>query len=134
MKFFSCFFSLILSLNICFAQDSITVNDIRSVEKIISIHFTPVKEDSLLESVKYRSQEYDKMNRFSLDNSIPMSIMQSPLLPFMDLNKKQLPVKFNIPSGVNMPVNKNDLAFYSISQLASLIKNKKTGKYFIAII
>jgi hypothetical protein len=43
----------------------------------------------------------------------------------MDLDKKQLPVKFNIPPGVDMPVNKNDLAFYSIPQLASLIKNKK---------
>ena len=65
-----------------------------------------------------------------------MSMMQSPLLPYMDLNKKQLPVKFNIPPGVNMPVNKNDLAFYSIPQLASLIKNKKISsveltKFFI---
>ena len=100
------------------------------------MHFTEAKEDSLAGSVKDRSREYDKMHRFSLDNSIPMSMMQSPLLPYMDLNKKQLPVKFNIPAGVNMPVNKNDLAFYSIPQLASLIKNKKISsveltKFFI---
>jgi Asp-tRNA(Asn)/Glu-tRNA(Gln) amidotransferase A subunit family amidase len=115
----------ILISNFCFAQDSITVTDIRSAEKIISLHFTEAKEDSLAGSVRDRSKEYDKMHRFSLDNSIPMSMMQNPMLPYMDLNKKQLPVKFDIPAGVNMPANKNDLAFYSIPQLASLIKNKK---------
>ncbi|MEP6926441.1 MAG: amidase [Ginsengibacter sp.] len=136
MKKFSFLLSFIFFFNICFAQDSITVNDIRSAGKIIGLHFTEAKEDSLAASVKDRSKEYDKMHRFSLDNSIPMSMMQSPLLPYMDLNKKQLPVKFNIPTGINLPVNKNDLAFYSISQLASLIKNKKISsveltKFFI---
>jgi len=128
------FFNLFLTT--CFAQDSITVSDIRSAEKIISLHFTEAKEDSLVNSVRDRSREYDKMHRFSLDNSIPMSMAQSPLLPYMDLSKKQLPVKFNIPPGVSMPANKNDLAFYSIPQLASLIKNKKISsveltKFFI---
>ena len=125
MKYFLVFLFLILLFKTSFSQDSVTVNDIRSSEKIISLHFTEAKEDSLLSSVNERSREYDKMHRFSLDNSIPMSMSQSPLLPYMDLDKKQLPVKFNIPPGVDMPVNKNDLAFYSIPQLASLIKNKK---------
>lgn len=107
------------------AQDSITIPDIRSAEKIISLHFTEAKEDSLLSSVQDRSKEYDKMHRYSLDNSVPMTMAESPLLPYMDLNKKQIPVKFEIPSGINLPADKNDLAFYSIPQLASLIKNKK---------
>ena len=35
--------------NISFAQDSISIADIQSAEKIISLHFTVAKEDSLLE-------------------------------------------------------------------------------------
>ncbi len=136
MKWFACFLFFIFCLNICFSQDSITLADIHSSEKIIGLHFTEAKEDSLASSVRDRSREYDKMHRFSLENSIPMSLVQSPLLPYLDLNKKQLPVQFNIPAGVNMPANKNDLAFYSIAQLASLIKNKKISsveltKFFI---
>src|ERR1700733_9470886 len=104
------FFLLFFISNICLAQDSITVSDIRSAEKIISLHFTEAKEDSLAGSVRDKSREYDKMHRFSLDNSIPMSMVQNPLLPYMDLNKEQLPVKFNVPAGVNIPVNRNDLA------------------------
>lgn len=119
------FFLLLFISNICFAQDSITIPDIHSTEKIISLHFTEAKEDSLLGSVQDKVKEYDKMHLYSLDNSIPMTMAESPLLPYMDLNKKQLPVKFTFPSDVNLPANKNDLAFYSIPQLASLIKNKK---------
>ena len=109
----------------CFAQDTITIPDIRAAEKIISVHFTEAKEDSLSEQVNSRAKDYDKMHRYSLDNAIPMTMAQSPLLPYMNLNKKQMPVKFDIPAGVNIPANRNELAFYSIPQLASLIKNKK---------
>ena len=136
MKNLSFFLFFIFLSNFCLAQDSITVSDIRSAEKIISLHFTEAKEDSLLGSVQARAKVYDKMHRFSLDNSIPMTMAESPLLPYMDLNKQQLPVKFDIPADVNLPANKNDLAFYSIPQLASLIKYKKISsveltKFFI---
>ncbi|HEV8083647.1 MAG TPA: amidase [Chitinophagaceae bacterium] len=123
--------------NYCLAQDSITIKDIISAEKIISVQFTETKNDSLSGGVRDRAKEYDKMHRFSLDNSVPMTMTQSPLLPYMNFNKKQLPVNFNIPAGINLPANKNDLAFYSITQLASLIKNKKISsveltKFFIS--
>jgi Asp-tRNA(Asn)/Glu-tRNA(Gln) amidotransferase A subunit family amidase len=136
MKNFSSFLFLALFSSASFAQDSITIPDIHSAEKIISIHFTEAKDDSLSGQVRDRAKEYDKMHRYSLDNSIPMTMAESPLLPYMDLNKKQLPVKFTIPSGVTLPADKNDLAFYSIPQLASLIKNKKISsvdltKFFI---
>lgn len=134
-KTFFLFFS-VFYVTAVLAQDSITIADIHSAEKIISLRFTEAKEDSLLGSVQDKAKEYDKMHRYSLDNSIPVTMAESPLLPYMHFNKKQLPVKFNIPAGVNLPANKNDLAFYSIPQLASLIKNKKISsveltKFFI---
>jgi len=110
---------------ISFAQDSITVTDIRTSEKISGVHFTPAKEDSLLGQVQQRAKVYNKMHQLTLDNSVPMTLVESPLLPYMNLNKKQLPVNFEIPVNVNIPKDKNELAFYSISELASLIKNKK---------
>lgn len=122
--------------NCCLAQDSITLQDITSAEKVISVQFTEAKIDSLSGTVRDRAKEYDKMHRYSLDNSVPMTMAESPLLPYMRFNKKQLPVNFNIPAGINLPADKNDLAFYSITQLASLIKNKKIScvdltKFFI---
>jgi Asp-tRNA(Asn)/Glu-tRNA(Gln) amidotransferase A subunit family amidase len=119
------FISLIFLSNISFGQDSITTMDIRSAEKITSVHFTPAKEDSLLSQVQSRAKDYNKMRHLSLANWVPMTMVESPLLTHMNPKKKQLPVNFEIPSGVTIPANKSELAFYSIPQLASLIKNKK---------
>ena len=79
----------------------------------------------MYDGVKENLAGYKLMHKQSLKNSVPMSLWQSPVLPGMHFNEKQLPVKWNIPSNVQMPANKNDLAFYNLLQLASLIKNKK---------
>ena len=107
------------------SQDKITVIDIQSAEKIIDVQFDEAKNDSLLSSVQSRTKIYERMHRLPLINSVPLSTSFSPVLPYMKFVKKQLPVQFTIPNGVKLPANKNDLAFYSIPQLASLIKNKK---------
>ena len=108
-----------------FCQDSFSVRDIQSAEKIMGIQFGSAKNDSLLSSVQSRTKIYEKMNRFPLQNSVPLSTSFSPVLPYMKFERKQLPVHFTLPGGVMLPANKNELAFYSIPQLASLIKNKK---------
>ena len=54
-----------------------------------------------------------------------MSLAHSPVLPGMKFNTVQKPVKWNIPANVSLPENRKDLAFYSVLQLASLVKAKK---------
>jgi Asp-tRNA(Asn)/Glu-tRNA(Gln) amidotransferase A subunit family amidase len=53
-----------------------------------------------------------------------MALVQKPVLAGMKFSTKQLPVNWNLPNA-KMPLNKNELAFYSLAELASLIKNKK---------
>jgi Asp-tRNA(Asn)/Glu-tRNA(Gln) amidotransferase A subunit family amidase len=115
---------LLLS-NPAVCQDKLSVMDIQSAEKIIDVQFSPAKNDSLLSSVQSRTKIYERMHRIPLGNSVPLSTSFSPVLPYMKFDKKQLPVHFTLPDGVKLPANKNDLAFYSIPQLASLLKNKK---------
>lgn len=106
-------------------QNKLSIKDIQSAEKIIGIEFSEAKNDSLLGSVQSRLKIYEKMHSLPLENSVPLSMSFSPVLPHMEFNQEQLPVYFSASTDVNLPVNKNDLAFYSIPQLASLIKNKK---------
>ena len=83
MKHFAISFVFIFLIQFSFCQDSITVTDIRSAEKIASIRFTADKEDSLLGMVQDRSKEYDKMHRYALNNAVPITMAQSPMLPFI---------------------------------------------------
>ncbi len=105
--------------------DTISKEDLKTAARVIALNFTEPEQDSMLRDVRDNRREYSKMRSLPLDNSVPMTLWQSPVLPGMQLNTKQLPVVWNIPANVTLPKNKADLAFYSILQLASLIKNKK---------
>ncbi len=108
-----------------FAQDSLTIKDMPAAERVIGLQFTHAENDSLFDAVKSDKKNYEKMRQYKLENSVPLSTWQNPVLPGMHFNMKQNPVTWNLPQHLGLPANKNDLAFYNILQLASLIKNKK---------
>ncbi len=116
---------LLLISMILTAQDSLTINDIPAAERVAGLQFKPAERDSLFADVKNTMKEFNKMRQYPLDNSVPLSTWQTPVLPGMKFNTKQNPVTWNIPANTLLPQNKNELAFYSILQLASLIKSKK---------
>ena len=107
------------------AQDTITKQDLRSAARIIDIDFTQKEIDTMYDGVKDNYENYKHMHQYSLDNSVPLSLWQSPVLPGMHFNEKQDPINWNIPLNVSLPKDRNALSFYSILQLASLIKNRK---------
>jgi hypothetical protein len=107
------------------AQDSIRVTDLKSAAKLIDLNYTQKELDTMYAGVMENFENYRLMHKEHLDNSVPMSLWQNPVLPGMQFNLKQQPIDWNIPSNINLPKNKNDLAYYSVLELASLIKNKK---------
>ena len=107
------------------AQQSVTPADIATGEKLFDLSFTHAKRDSMITALTDRIKTYNYFHKNGLSNDAPFPLSYSPVLPGMKIPKKQLPVHFTIPVNVALPTNKSDLAFYSIPQLASLIKNKK---------
>lgn len=118
-------------------QDStINKNDIQSTAKLFDLNFTTKEIDTLYADVIDNLANYKAMHKLSLPNSTPLSLWQTPLLPGMKLNTQQVKMNWEIDNSISLPKSKNDLAFYSIEQLASLIKNKKISsleltKFFI---
>lgn len=90
----------------------------------------------MYDGVKENMLLYRLMHQKTLNNSVPMSLWQSPVLRGMRFNEKQEKQHWKIPAKVKLPENRNELAFYNILQLASLIKNKQISsveltKFFI---
>ena len=106
-------------------QDTITRKDFAITQKFLDLTFSEAEIDSMYFSVRNNVREIKKMHGYSLNNSVPMTLAHSPVLPGMKFNRVQKPVKWDLSPNINVPKNKNELAFYSILQLASLIKNKK---------
>src|SRR6202012_1323774 len=104
-----------------FAQDSIGLPDIHSTQRLFDLHFTPAKEDSILSGAIDHLHLYQFLHEHDLYNSVPLSLGFDPLLPGTPYDRKQNELHWNIPPAVNLPANKNDLAYYSIPALAALI-------------
>jgi Asp-tRNA(Asn)/Glu-tRNA(Gln) amidotransferase A subunit family amidase len=107
------------------AQDSVSTSQIETAEKLASLHFTPVKRDSMAGVLSDRIKTYNYLHSRNFTNEMPLPLWFNPVLPGMIVPQKQLPVQFNIPDAVQLPVDRNQLAYYSIPQLASLIRHKK---------
>ena len=125
MKKTTIFCFLFIFCSKLFAQDTLSKADIPAAARLLDLHFTQKEIDTMYEGVKENMVGYQLMHKQSLSNGVPMTLWQSPVLPGMQFSEKQEKINWNIPSNVELPANKNELAFYSVLQLAALIKNKK---------
>ena len=115
---------------------SITKENIENAEKILGIDFTDAERDSMLKTLDEHLESYKNIRGVELKNSIPPAILFNPIPVRFEFPKEQDPIQFSSYSYVKMPADKNDLAFYSIGELAELIRTKQitsTGltKFFL---
>ncbi|HEX8357176.1 MAG TPA: amidase [Segetibacter sp.] len=120
----SFFFVILLSFG-AKSQDTITRGDLSIAAKVIGLEFTPAEVDSMYREVKGAREDYKNLRKYPLPNGVPLSLVQNPVVGGMKFNTLQQPVIWKTPANVSVPKNKNDLAFYPLLQLASLLKNKK---------
>jgi Asp-tRNA(Asn)/Glu-tRNA(Gln) amidotransferase A subunit family amidase len=111
---------LLLSTPI-FAQ---TKSDLNGASNLFDLSFTTQELDTLYSDVIDNLANYKAMHALSLNNNVPLSLWQSPRLPGMKFETKQEPVVWPKVKAT-LPTNRSDLAFYSIDQLAFLIKSKQ---------
>ena len=109
---------------------------IRNAVKLYDLDFTEAEGDSMLDNTIEYHDLYRGMHKTLPTNDIPYPFAFNPLPYGETVPTKQQKIVWDIP-GIQMPANKNELAFYSILQLASLVKNKKITsveltKFFIA--
>lgn len=121
---------LLLLICVCFAthvfsQTVIDTATVSQAERLLDLQFTPAEKDSMLDGLKRNVRTYQKMHQQSIPNSMSYPFAFTPAPQGFAIPVKQETINWNIPATVSLPANKNDLAFYSVMQLASLIKNKK---------
>ena len=116
---------LIIMFGQVLAQTTVTADQLNATEKIFDLNFSQAKKDSMLNTLSARVKTYEFLHSRPIKNAVPMSLWYDPQLSWMNTPKNQKPIAWDLPANVSLPANKNDLAFYSILQLASLLKNKK---------
>lgn len=102
-----------------------TLKMIEGYEKLIGLRFTETERDSMYEGVKDYINNYKNIRQIDLNNSVMPSLLFNPLPDSFKFAKSKSRLFVAGYDKTGLPENKDDLAFYSIGQLASLIKTKK---------
>ena len=105
-------------------EEEININTIQSSEKMLGLSFTDIERDSLLEGIRNLSSDYKKIRDYKLDNSVPPAFDFNPLPVGFKFEKNFLSTDFGLKKDVGMPENIDDLAFYTVTDLSVLIKNR----------
>jgi Asp-tRNA(Asn)/Glu-tRNA(Gln) amidotransferase A subunit family amidase len=124
MKKYAVLIVLLIGLQ-SYAQDTIAKQDIVSAAKLFDLQFTNKEVDTMYAGIKDNLKVYKDMHQSNINNSLPMSLWQSPLVPGLNIETKQNNIKWKFNKNIELPINRADLAFYSIADLSVLIKAKK---------
>lgn len=118
---FPCFLFFVL-INFLNAQK---VDSIAIALDLIDLNFKPSYIDSMKSSVYEEKENYKSIRKFNIENAVPNSLVFTPPINVNRIPENQIQIDWEIKDDIQLPENKSDLAFYSIRQLASLIKFKK---------
>src|SRR5688572_1578499 len=93
--------------------------------KFFDLGFTDSELDSMMEGMKENYDLYRKMHKLYPPNDLPFPFAFHPAPYGMNITRTPQTVTMPLHLGMQMPANRNELAFYSIPQLAGLLKSKK---------
>ena len=110
---------------VLFSDNPLTREIVQQGEKIIGIDFTDTEIDSMLDVLNDQLKNYKNIRDYSLPNDVPPAVQFNPIPNDFRVAQGQKPLRFGNYMSTRMPSDKNDLAYYSIGQLAALIRTKQ---------
>lgn len=117
---------LICMLSACGgAKHKFTKRDVKHAQNLVGVTFTKKQIDTLYPYLERNRKGYDSLRTYDLDYTIFPAVKFDPLpLNFSPKPQDEFP-NWTVPDGIELPSNKSELAFFTIPELASLIKNQK---------
>ncbi len=104
--------------------DALTRDTVKDAQKLIGLDFSDAKIDMMLPGLEGQLSKFEALRRFSLSNT-PPALWFNPVPAGMKFDTTRRKFKTSSPGKVKLPKNPDDLAFYSIGQLAVLIKTRQ---------
>lgn len=108
-----------------FLAEEITANDARSAAKIMGLDLSNSEIDSLVSSLEGFRSDYVANRERDIPNNLSPALTFNPLPPGMIIDQEQKPIVFSHPGKVTLPKNRDELAFYTVRELAELIRTRQ---------
>lgn len=104
----------------------ITTETIAHAEKISGLEFTEAQREQMLSNLQGNIEAYDTLRKHQIPNHVPLPLYFDPTPPGKIIeNDPQQQNYWQVPSGIELPEYEEDLAYYTVTELASLIRERK---------
>ncbi len=105
--------------NILLAQDT------KEAEALFDLRFDEEERKLMKKGLDDNLEAYKALHNYNIDNSIPPAIQFNQMPVGFELNTEQAQIEWSLNKGVKIPENIEELAFYTVADLATLIKARK---------
>src|SRR6185312_1962511 len=103
----------------------VTADIVKQSEKIIGMDFSDAQADSMVSNLNQFNESYVNLRKLNMPNSVVPALNFNPIPVGFTYPDEKSGFKLAKRSKVTMPANRDDLAFYTIRQLAELIRTKQ---------
>jgi Asp-tRNA(Asn)/Glu-tRNA(Gln) amidotransferase A subunit family amidase len=105
--------------------NAITKADISAAALLAGVSFTEPQREMMLEDVQSDLKAYTEIHELNIPNSVAPALDFNPVLPGMTFETARRPMRLSKAGDLEAPKNLDDAAFYSVRQLAELVRRKK---------
>lgn len=95
------------------------------IEPYLDLNFIPAERDSLFGLLEEYMTAYKALHAHPLPNDVGMALVFDPAPLGFARELKQRPIDWGLPTKVELPADRDALAFYPVYKLAALIKSRK---------
>ncbi len=103
----------------------ITGKMVAAAETLMGLEFTPAERDSLIPNLEDFRRAYQRIRAVPLSNDVPPALQFNPVPRGFTIPREQRPIRWSDPGDVRLPKRLEEVAFYSIGELAALIRSQK---------
>lgn len=111
------------------AKAELTKADLNAAAAVAGLTFTDEQEAMMLDAVERRLKSYEELHALDLPNSLAPAVEFNPVLPGMKFETEHRPMRMSRTAEIAAPRNIEDVAFYSVRDLAELVRRKKVSSY-----
>lgn len=116
---------LLLSISSKAQTKQDTIQQLINTAALFDLEYTNAEADSMIGNVRNNLQLFKGLHKTLPANDIPFPFAFNPLPFGKEVRRTAQTVVLPFTVNIQLPKNKNDLAFYSLPELAGLIKAKK---------
>lgn len=115
-------------------EDSISVRDVEAAQHLIGLQLQSSEIDTMLPSLQNNLESYRAQRKQPINNAIFPALYFDPHPAGFQMPSQQQMQDWGLPASVNLPENKEELAFYSVAELGVLIQNQQISSLELTLL